>query len=358
MIIWSIVGLLIAIGCVIVFAYAYKRTKNKTITMFLVANVSFIVSYITFILLFAIPLNKINEHTILVCYIFVNSSTMIGMVFVLEGLIYNHHGKFPWYSHVVPFLGGVGTLMITDPTRLSFIFAEQLKIWIPVYDFHPISIFLALAIAFFIYSFVFIIKKFRIWICNGFKFDATLMVFIFVILWIIAAFVPMLKPIRLLLSPLLIVIMALPVLFNPLSYITVNKLPYAISLVARNGVPFYVFSFHPKYKTADPSKFVLLNASSEIAQQTLSMPSRPSIVVAENFEAKRIDLGVVKVGILATKVLPQYESVIYYLAERLNQLAERIEKQGAEVLSPQQEKQLRKEIIKAFKVIACVKLEN
>ncbi|MHA1829461.1 MAG: hypothetical protein ACTSX6_12550 [Candidatus Heimdallarchaeaceae archaeon] len=347
---WILVG----IGSVFAFKHAYTRTRSLINKLFMCATIAFTSSYVFFLVLSMIPPENVSESFVFYVLVIANICVIIGMILLAEGFIYNQYGDFPYYSQFIVFLAGILVTAITDPTRIRIIYNAKFDVWVPYYEPKPNLLFLFLLLGYLFYHIVFIYKKLRLYATRKAKFDGSILGFIVFIGWLISATIPAWKPLRLVLSGIVLFAISIPVLINPLAYNVTSSLPRAILLSNKDLIPYFLLNVKCKQVKTTTQDLLLVDATAEVITKSLNLPTKPSELASKDFEIKRIDLGKTWVSIIGRKVLPQHIAAIYSIRKEIvNIVGSNLATIG--VLSPKKEEILKVLILKVLSQVCYEK---
>ena len=267
------------------FIQAIRVTKNVAyihilggIVLGLIANICIsVASFYT-----------IASDVVVVYIIIANISIGLSLLAIFNGMIMIREDKLPIFSYMAALIAGATIILVSsiENSQLQYDFNA---IWSVKYDNVMIPIMTGIStlvlISYFVINTIRNIRKLKHnkWI------DLSLVAFLLLVFWIIAAFIDSIKVVRMFILPIVYFLLGLTLLGNPLGLLATNILPEEIILVNRFSQPLIRIDLKEEKIVRKLEEVQLLLAGKKVISDSLKTSELPETLKMKTKEIKTVD---------------------------------------------------------------------
>ncbi|MHA1198692.1 MAG: hypothetical protein ACTSQF_04995 [Candidatus Heimdallarchaeaceae archaeon] len=238
---------------------------------------------------------------VITCLIIANVFISLSFLSIFTGLILIREDRLPIFSYLATLIVGATMILSTtiEPTQIQYDFNA---IWSVKYDNVMIPLMTAISsLILFTYFILYSIRKIRK-LRNNKRIDLSLIAFLLLVFWIIAAFVDSMKVIRMFVLPIVFFLLGLTLSGNPLSLLATNILPEEIILVSRFRQPLGRIDLRENKIVKELEEIQLLLAGKKIISESLKSHDTPKTLKMKAKEIKIVEMKNFKCIVIGSKI--------------------------------------------------------
>ncbi len=268
------------------FIHAIIVTKNVAYIHILAGIV---LGLITNICISIASFYTIASDRVILYIIIANISICLSLLSIFNGMILIREDKLPIYSYIATLFVGV-TIVLVSSIEQSQLRYDFNAIWSVKYDSVMIPIMTTIS-SLILFSYFAINSKRRIRKQRRIKkIDISLVAFLILVFWIIAAFIDSMKVVRMFALPIVFFLLGLALLNNPLGLLITKFLPYEIILVSRLSQPLIRLDLRENKIVRELEEIQLLIVGKKIVSESLKSPEAPKSLKMKSKEIKVVDI--------------------------------------------------------------------
>lgn len=223
--------------------------------------------------------------------IIANISISLSLLSIFSGIIMIREDRLPVYTYLAALIVGATMILSTDIEYNQLISVGGNAFWAVNFDSIMIPIMTAISSLILFSYFVLNSKRDIRKLKHNKRMNLSIVAFMLLIFWIIAAFVDSMKVARIFVLPIVFFLLGLTLFKNPLSLLATTILPEEIILVNRLRQPLIRLDLVETKIVKELEEIHLLLAGTKVISESIKSPETPRTLKMKDKEFKVVNVG-------------------------------------------------------------------